>query len=137
VADELINDFEEFKLRKSRATSNWMIFTIQNSSEVCVHSQGLYEDPEQFCSKLHTEFDTDPCWAAVNIEFETSDGRPSSKIVFVSWVPGGAKIRERMIFAGTTSALRSAIPGLSAKLQAGSPNELTVESLTIAASKFS
>jgi len=132
VDDDVAVQFEEMKLRK---TSTWMLFTIQDES-VKVHSKGS-EDVKGFCAMIHKDFEFEPCYGIVSVDFESSDGRPMNKLCFVSWNPDAGKIKQKMKYAGTKDAFIAAVPGISAKLQATDASELTVDELVVKCSQFS
>jgi cofilin len=133
VADDVQAKFNEMKIRK---TCNWMIFTIANEKEVVVADQGT-ESPADFCEKLAKDYATQPCWAVVSVDFDSSDGRAMNKLVLVSWTPEYTKPRLKMMYSGTKDAVVASLQGMSAKLQATAPDELTPELLIECAGKFS
>lgn len=47
----------------------------------------------------------------MDIKFETDDGRETSKLVLISWIPDTAKIRAKMMYAGSKEVLKSAFAG--------------------------
>jgi cofilin len=55
--------------------------------------------------------ENEPRYGAVDVPFETSDGRVTSKLVLITWVPDTSKIRSRMIYAGSKDVLKSALSG--------------------------
>ena len=50
-------------------------------------------------------------YAVVDVKFETSDERQTSKLVFMSWSPDTCKVREKMIYAGSKEYLKSCFAG--------------------------
>jgi hypothetical protein len=132
VDDAVPTEFEKTKLRK---IATWMLFTIQDES-VKVHSMGS-EDPAGLCAMIHGDFECEPCYGIVSVDFESSDGRPMNKLCFVSWIPDAGKIEQKMKHAGTKDAFIAAVPGISDKLQATDASELTVDELVVKCSQFS
>jgi len=55
--------------------------------------------------------ENEPRYAAVDIKFETDDGRETSKLVLISWIPDTAKIKLKMLYAGSKEVLKSSMAG--------------------------
>mmetsp|Transcript_1350 Transcript_1350/g.5796 ORF Transcript_1350/g.5796 Transcript_1350/m.5796 type:complete len:147 (+) Transcript_1350:894-1334(+) len=67
------------------------------------------------------------CYAVIDVAFTTDDDRPTSKLVFVSWVPDTSKIREKMKYSGTKDAVLANLQGAAIKLNATDISELGAE----------
>jgi len=112
-----------------------MLFTIQEES-VKVHSKGS-EDVAGFCAMIHKDFEFEPCYGIVSVDFESSDGRPMNKMCVVSWIPDTASGTQKMLYADTYLGFKEcmavkALPEFG-ELQAANDSELTVEALLKAA----
>ena len=57
--------------------------------------------------------------------YETADGRPTDKVVFVSWIPDTCKVRAKMTYSGTKEAVKSAFVGISVNINATDMSEIT------------
>ena len=68
-------------------------------------------------------------YAIVDISFETTDNRPTSKMVMVSWIPDTAKIREKMMYAGSKQALQSSCSGIGIQIDASDFSDLDFDSM--------
>ncbi len=66
-------------------------------------------------------------YGLIDIEFETADGRPTSKIVFISWNPDTASVRPKMLYSGSKEALKSALIGVGIHINATDMSELDFE----------
>lgn len=65
----------------------------------------------------------------MDIKFETDDGRETSKLVLISWVPDTAKIRMKMMYAGSKEVLKSAVAGgIGIMINANDYSDLDYES---------
>ena len=51
-------------------------------------------------------------YAVINIEFETDEGRPTSKLVFISWNTDTASVRSKMLYSGSKEAIKAALNGV-------------------------
>ena len=47
----------------------------------------------------------------MDVQFETDDGRETSKLVLISWIPDTSKIKMRMLYAGSKEVLKAAVSG--------------------------
>merc|ERR1719223_1920386 len=65
---------------------DWVIFNKENEFKA------LYE------AFAETE---EPCYATLDYRFNTKDGRPTDKLVFIFYCHEDTKIRQRMKYAGT------------------------------------
>lgn len=55
--------------------------------------------------------ENEPRYAVVDIKFETDDGRETSKLVMITWSPDTAKVRMKMIYAGSKETLKCEFAG--------------------------
>ena len=67
---------EPYKLR-------YFIYEIKDKKEIVIEKQG---DRSKTFDDLVEELPENDCrYALIDLEFKTADGRPTSKIVFISW----------------------------------------------------
>ena len=71
----------------------------------------------------------------MDFSYETSDGRPTDKVVFVSWIPDTCKVRVKMTYSGTKEAVKSAFVGISVNINATDMSEVTQEIVREACTK--
>jgi len=65
-----------------------------------------------------------------DITLEGGYGRSKrDKCLFISWCPGGAKIKDKMIFASTKATLKKELGGFPKEIQAGSYADLASENI--------
>ena len=78
VSDAAIAEFNEIKLRKS---AKFMIYHIVDGKIV---TETVSQDPS-FDAFLELLPVNDCRYAIYDMEFETNDGRPGQKLVFIAW----------------------------------------------------
>ena len=117
---------EPYKLR-------YFIYEIKDKKTVVIEKQGdrskTYDDfvedlPENDCR-----------YGVIDIEFESNDGRPTSKIIFISWNPDTASVRPKMLYSGSKEALKSSLVGVGIHLNATDHSELDFETAILPALK--
>lgn len=82
AADDITDAFNQFKLQKAPYNLRYIIFEIKGHV-IEMTSKGERDKTwADFCTELP---DNDGRYAVVDVEFNTDDGRPTSKIVFLSW----------------------------------------------------
>jgi cofilin len=71
----------------------------------------------------------------VDVEFETPDGRPTDKMVFISWVPDTAKIRSKMLYSASKEAIKNVMSGIGIHINATDHSELDLETAILPVAK--
>lgn len=66
----------------------------------------------------------EPRYAVYDLHYETNDGRPQDKIVFVFWSPDNSSIKPKMLYASSKDAIRSALNGIAKEYQANDTSDL-------------
>mmetsp|Transcript_10398 Transcript_10398/g.7309 ORF Transcript_10398/g.7309 Transcript_10398/m.7309 type:complete len:138 (-) Transcript_10398:56-469(-) len=129
VSDEVVSQFSDFKLK--RMTAKYIIYVIDSGK---VNTECLGEgDFEEFVSHLPPN----ECrYAIIDWSFTTNDGRPASKIAFVSWCPDTSPVRAKMLYAGSSAALTEVLTGVATKITATDRSEISEAILTDACKKF-
>jgi cofilin len=104
-----------------------MIFKIEGDSEIVQEGpSGKREETyDDFCEKLKTA--GEPRFGVVDCEFESLDGRPGSKIVFVAYIPDTCKIKQKMVYSGSKDALKRVLLGIMVDINATDESELSFE----------
>ncbi len=111
VDDDIVSTFEDFKLQRNEFKgSTFILYRINDSKDKIIidkvgQAGGTFDD---FVAELP---ENEPRYGAVDIKFETGDGRETSKLVLISWVPDTAKIRMKMMYAGSKEVLKAAMAG--------------------------
>jgi len=71
--------------------------------------------------------DNDPRYALIDLDFETKDGRPTSKLVFISWNPDSGSIRNKMLYSASKESIKTALNGVGIHINATDRSELDLE----------
>ncbi len=79
----------------------------------------------------------DDCrYALYDVNFTTNDGRATTKLCMISWAPDTAKVKSKMIYAGSKDALARVFVGVGTKVTATDMSELTEDDVIAACRKF-
>ena len=98
-----------------------MLFKIENNAVVPAE-QIESADFDEFLGALP---EADGRFCVIDFSYETADGRPTDKVVFVSWIPDTCKVRANMTYSGTKEAVKSAFVGISVNINATDMSEIT------------
>merc|ERR1711879_230682 len=128
VPDEVVSEFTDFKLK--RTSFKFIMYKIDGDQ--VVHDKGIESaDFDEFLGELTSE----PRFIVADFDYETTDGRPADKVVFISWIPDDCKVRDKMKYSGTKEAVKSAFVGISVNINATDPSEITREIIVEACNK--
>lgn len=125
VDDEVSTAFQGFKLQSAGFKLRYYIYKIENKKVIKIEKSGerskTYDDfvedlPENECR-----------YGLIDLDFETSDGRPTSKLVFITWNPDTGKIRDKMLYSGSKESIKSALNGVGIHINATDMAELDFE----------
>ncbi|KAF8645199.1 hypothetical protein AX16_008026 [Volvariella volvacea WC 439] len=124
VSSQCLDDYQELKLGKK---SKYIIYSLNDSlTEIVTLKKETSTDWEQFLKDLPE----DQCrWAVYDFEFEKEGGGLRNKLLFISWSPDNAKIKQKMVFAASRDALRRSLVGIAAEIQATDVDEITRETV--------
>lgn len=82
AVDEVASSFNQFKLQKAPYNFRYFIYEIKNN-QISIEKNGAREETwDDFCAALPPD---DCRYAVIDVEFQTDDGRPTSKIIFLAW----------------------------------------------------
>jgi len=136
VAPECITAFNELKLGKSL---KYIIFKLSDDyKEIVVEHKSTEGDWEAFRSQLMSAKSSSrgkegkgPRYAVYDFEYELEAGEGKrSKITFIYWSPDeGALIMPKMTYASSKEALKNALSGLAAEVQANGEDEIEYETI--------
>jgi cofilin len=68
--------------------------------------------------------ENEPRYGLVDVDFSTTDGRPTSKLVLITWNPDNAKIKDKMLYSGSKEAVKAALNGVGIHINATDYAEL-------------
>lgn len=128
VNEEAISQFNDFKLQKNaQKGTRYMIFKIEGDSEIVQEGEsGKREQTyDEFSTKIMET--GEPRFGVFDAEFETEDGRPNSKIVFVAYIPDSCKIKQKMVYSGSKDALKRVLLGIMVDINATDAGEMSFD----------
>ena len=127
---ELISQFNDVKLNKTKV--KYVVYKI-DGPQIVVDKTSESDSWDEFIA----EMPADDCrYALYDMDFKTSDDRAANKLVMISWAPETAKVRSKMVYAGSKDALNRALVGVATKVHATDLSELTKEVVVEACKKF-
>ncbi|MCJ1442106.1 MAG: cofilin [Stictis urceolatum] len=131
VSPDCVTAFNELKLGKDL---KYIIFKLSDDSkEIVVEDKSSSSEWEEFQTKLlnaKTGPGKGPRYAVYDFEYELAAGEGKrSKITFIYWSPDDAGIRPKMTYASSKEALKNALSGLAAEVQANSDDEIEYETI--------
>lgn len=99
VNDEAVEAFNAFKLHRAPHDHRYFVYKIENDAEIVVDTFGdktkSYDD---FCGCLPP---TECRYGVFDLDYTTLDGRSGNKLIFISWSPDTAKIKNKMVYAAS------------------------------------
>jgi len=123
VAQECITKFQELKLRKQL---KFIIYGLNNTkTEVIVYKTSSSSDYEEFLENLP---ETECRWAVYDFEYDSGEGK-RNRLLFYSWSPDSAKIKEKMVYAASKDALRKALDGIASEIQGTDASEVDFDTV--------
>jgi cofilin len=123
-----VNDacMTEFQALKKRA-HKYIVFTLNKElTEVIVEKTSSEANYDDFLADLP---ETECRWVVYDFEFEKEGAGKRSKIVFLSWSPDDAKIKQKMLFASSRDALKRSLNGIAVEIQGTDFSEVAYESV--------
>jgi cofilin len=122
--------FNAFKLGQGEKL-RYYTYMIQDKKLIVIDKKGdrskTYDD---FCADLPED---DCRYGLIDLEFSTADGRPTSKLVFITWNPDTASIRNKMLYSGSKEALKTALNGVGIHINCTDHAELDWETSVLPA----
>eukprot|EP01067_Filipodium_phascolosomae_P003615 Filipodium_phascolosomae@DN264_c0_g1_i1.p1 len=119
VAEECMSTFHQIKMQHAL---RYVIYKIAEQKEIQVDACGDkgagYED---FLEALPSG---EPRYAVVDFDYETADGRPQEKLIFVAWSPDDSKVQLKMLYASSKDAIKKRLSGFAKELQATDKGDL-------------
>ncbi|KAH7122632.1 cofilin [Dendryphion nanum] len=140
VHPDCITKFNELKLGKE---VKWIIYAISDDwKEIVVEETSTVDDYAVFREKLINAKSKDKKgkegiggrYAVYDVQYDTPDG-PRSKISFISWTPDDAPQYPRMMYSTSKEAIKRALNGLAADIQANDADDLEFDNIVSRASK--
>lgn len=125
VDDEVVTSFNEFKLKRGEFRLRYFIYKIEGKKNIVIEKKGsLEESYDDFIGELP---ENDSRYGVIDLDFQTAEGRETSKMVFISWNPETAPIRSKMMYAGSKEAIKAGLNGVGIHINATDYAELDFE----------
>ncbi|KAJ3513689.1 hypothetical protein NLJ89_g2803 [Agrocybe chaxingu] len=123
VSDQCLTAFQDLKLKKK---FKYIIFNLNKElTEIVVEKTSDNQSYDDFLSELP---ETECRWVIYDFEFEKEGGGKRNKIIFLSWSPDDAKIKQKMVFASSRDALKRSLTGVAVEIQGTDFSEVAYES---------
>jgi len=85
---------------------------------------------ESFVEDMHLAREDKECrYAVYDAEFNLKDGQQRSKLLFFLWSPDGAKIKQKMVYTSSKTALSKKLVGVHKEIQATDDDELAWDTI--------
>jgi len=129
VKDEVKTAFNAFKLQKGDyADCNFITFKITDNKKF-IEIDRVAEPGEDFDDFVGALPEDDGRYGVVDVKFDTADGRSTSKLVFVSWVPDTMRVRSKMLYSGSKEYLKSSLEGIGICINCNDYSDIDYESV--------
>ncbi|CDS37999.1 actin depolymerizing factor [Echinococcus multilocularis] len=118
-SDECLAKYNELKLKKN---CRYILYKIEEQKEIVVDKIG-----ERRCTfdDFKAELESlEKCARYAVLDFEPDNNK--SDLLLVSWIPDTASVRERMLYASSTDALKSQLTGFKSFVQVNEKADLNV-----------
>jgi len=133
INQECLDKFDELKNKKYK----YILFALnKDNTEFIVekHSQGDYEDFTEDLSPYECR------WGAFDLEYrlEVPEGEPQKKdrkLLFVSWIPDTAKMKDKLPANTHKDVLRRRLEGIQVDVSATDYSKLTKETVVAEAKR--
>jgi len=131
IDEQIPGTFEDFKLQRGDCKDrSYIMFKISDDKKKIVIDK-LAEPGETFDDFVNTLPEFDGRYAVVDVKFDTDDGRSTSKLVFISWVPDNMKIKVKMLYSGSKEYLKSQCDGVGVTLHAADHSDIDFETVVL------
>jgi cofilin len=123
VSDDVVTSFNNFKLRREPHNYKYIIYKIENNSTIVIEKTGA---PNASYDDFITSLPNDECrYGLIDFDYTSGDGRPTDKLVLVSWCPDTARVKSKMVYSGSKEALKSVLVGVMVHINATDASEVS------------
>ncbi|GAA4704367.1 actin-binding ADF family protein [Streptomyces youssoufiensis] len=122
VSEVCRQEYQALKLGKHK----YVIFNLsEDNTEIVVEKVSSSAEYEDFIADLP---ETECRWGVYDFEYETEAGK-QKELVFVSWSPDAAKIKQKMLFAASQEELRRSLKDIAIDIKGIELSEVAYESV--------
>ncbi|MEU7086829.1 actin-binding ADF family protein [Streptomyces achromogenes] len=124
VNDRCVQEYQALKIEKKH---RYVLFNLNaDNTEIVVEKVSSSPEYDDFIADLP---ETECRWAVYDFEFEKEGAGERSKLVFVSWLPDTAKVKQKMLFAASKEELRRSLVGIAVEVQGNDSSEVSYDAL--------
>jgi len=142
VAKDCIEKYQQLLLKKQY---KYLIFQISSDfKEIIFDRESTSDSWDEFREALESsktvakngKEGVGPRYAIYDFKYELPSGEGNrSRVLFIFWCPDTASVQPKMIYASSKEALKNALSGIAAEIQANSPDDIEYEEVLKVASK--
>lgn len=143
VNEQCVTAYNDLKLNKKY---KYVIYKLSDDNkEIVVDATSedgpSYDDFREKLIEAKTKSKTGavgkgPRYAVYDFEYQLKSGEGTrNKITFIAWSPDDAGIMAKMVYASSKEALKRALPGIAAELQANDIDDIEYEAIIKTVSK--
>ncbi|CAK8998879.1 unnamed protein product [Durusdinium trenchii] len=121
---------EHFK-KELLVSERFIIYKIEGDKVVVEKEGDKDKKYSDFMDALKEVAENEPRYAVVDFHFETADGRPQDKLVFIGWSPDTSGVKPKMTYASTKDAILKKLSGVHKALQITESSDLTFDEIVI------
>lgn len=126
LADDIKTHYEDMKHGKK--TNRYMQMKMSDDSKEIVIDK-LAPKTESF-DDFVGQLPTDQCrYAVVDFAFEGNETGSKEVLIFIVWCPDNASVKQKMLYASSKDAMKTACRGVSAEIQATDFDEISKETV--------
>mmetsp|Transcript_12268 Transcript_12268/g.17856 ORF Transcript_12268/g.17856 Transcript_12268/m.17856 type:complete len:145 (-) Transcript_12268:260-694(-) len=126
--DAVAHTFEDFKLQRGDFKGVTYITYKLNDKKDKIIVDMIGEKGASYDDFIGSLGEEECRYAVVDAPVTTDDGRETSKLIFISFIPDTAKIKMKMVYAGSKETLKSALVGIGIVINANDFGDLDYES---------
>ncbi|EIW80883.1 hypothetical protein CONPUDRAFT_82013 [Coniophora puteana RWD-64-598 SS2] len=113
--------------KSGQSPLKYVLFSLNDKLTEIVVAQTA-ETGQDYDSFVKALPETHCRWAVFDFQYDQGEGQ-RNKLVFYSWSPDDAKIKEKMVYASSKDALRRALDGIQIEIQATAFDEVAEEAV--------
>ncbi|KAL0484989.1 cofilin [Acrasis kona] len=132
IEDNVVTAYNDLKLKHD---SRYLVLGMDDDDKpknVVLKEAGKKENGdftyESLLEKIKTECPTVPRYIVFDFAYKTDDG-DRNKIVFIAWIPDRAKVKHKMVYAGTQSEVKKKLNGLQIEIQGTDFSEIDEQTI--------
>ena len=119
-------------MMKTKKKAKYMVVKITTEDPVemvidSVADASAGKGQEGFEEFVGTLPPTESRYLVYDFDFQTDDGRPQDKLMFITWNPDDGAIKQKMLYSSSKDALKKKLVGFAKELNATDFDEISYE----------